>query len=170
MSQKADNMADKEPSTSFLLFATMAEKSLHHHIISDIVSKLNLLCCWRWLIIAALSILITCTSHSLFLILVAYCPLHIDIGFFFFFLVDVSPPTVVVAPYFTSPRDGKRTDSQWDRSVLQLIWQFADPDSPVVSHTVNVRSQLTGRLLTEPIVVGADDKVRCYADDNTPHL
>lgn len=88
----------------------------------------------------------------------------------FFFLVDVSPPTVVVAPYFTSPRDGKRTDSQWDRSVLQLIWQFADPDSPVVSHTVNVRSQLTGRLLTEPIVVGADDKVRCYADDNTPHL
>ena len=58
-----------------------------------------------------------------------------------------------------SPRDGKEIVSQWDRSVLRLAWKFWDPDSTVVSHSVNIRSQLTGRLVTDTVHLAAQTEV-----------
>ena len=58
-----------------------------------------------------------------------------------------------------SPHDGKDIVSQWDRSVLRLAWKFWDPDSTVVSHSVNIRSQLTGRLVTDTVQLAADTEV-----------
>ena len=73
--------------------------------------------------------------------------------------VDPSAPEIVTLPHFLSPRDGSRVSSQWDRSVLHLAWEFNDQESPVVRHTVYIRSLLTGRLLVEPVMLGADSEV-----------
>ncbi|PVD27468.1 hypothetical protein C0Q70_12629 [Pomacea canaliculata] len=75
------------------------------------------------------------------------------------FVVDVTPPEVVTVPYFLSLQNGSKSERQWDRSVLLLAWQFRDLDSPVVSHVVNVVSQQRGRLITEPVILGADTKL-----------
>ena len=77
--------------------------------------------------------------------------------------MDPTPPEVVIKPHFLSPRDGSPTDSQWDRSLLRLSWLFRDPDSSVVSHTVYIRSRLTGRLVVDPVVLGAETKVQTLA-------
>ena len=75
------------------------------------------------------------------------------------FSVDPTPPEVITRPHFVSPRDGREIVSQWDRSVLHLAWKFWDPDSTVVSHSVNIRSQLTGRLVTDTVHLAADTEV-----------
>jgi len=75
------------------------------------------------------------------------------------FAVDPSPPQVITKPHFLSPRDGQPAVNQWDRSVLHVAWQFRDPESSVVSHTVYVRSQLTGRLVVDPVMLGAENQV-----------
>nr|KAG5706422.1 hypothetical protein BaRGS_032815 [Batillaria attramentaria] len=72
------------------------------------------------------------------------------------FKVDPSPPEIVIIPHFLSPRDGSAADSQWDRSILRLAWRFVDPDSSVVSHSIDIRSEQTGRLVTDTIRLGAD--------------
>ena len=59
-----------------------------------------------------------------------------------------------------SPRDGVEVLSQWDRSVLRLVWRFWDPDSTVVSHSIDIRSKVTGRLVTDTIHLAADTEVR----------
>ncbi|XP_076453311.1 uncharacterized protein LOC143288575 [Babylonia areolata] len=75
------------------------------------------------------------------------------------FAVDSTPPEVMVKPQFLSLRDGGPASGQWDRSVLQLVWQFRDPESSVVSHTVYIRSQLTGRLVVDPVVLGPETQL-----------
>ena len=76
-----------------------------------------------------------------------------------FYAVDPTPPEVVTKPHFLSPRDGSPAVSQWDRSVLRMAWDFRDPESSVVSHTVYIRSKLTGRLEVDPVILGADTEV-----------
>ena len=76
-----------------------------------------------------------------------------------YFAVDPTPPEVVSKPYFLSPRDGSPAVSQWDRSVMRMAWGFRDPESSVVSHTVYIRSKLTGRLVVDPVILGADREV-----------
>ena len=78
--------------------------------------------------------------------------------------MDPTPPVVVTKPHFLSPRDGSPAVGQWDRSVLRVAWDFIDPESSVVSHTVSIRSKLTGRLVVDPVMLGADTEV------NTPDL
>ena len=73
--------------------------------------------------------------------------------------MDPTPPEVVTKPHFLSPRDGSPAVSQWDRSVLRVAWRFRDPESSVVSHTVYVRSKVTGRLVADPVTLGADTEV-----------
>ncbi|KAK7496778.1 hypothetical protein BaRGS_00011987, partial [Batillaria attramentaria] len=80
------------------------------------------------------------------------------------FIVDPTPPEVAVIPHFLSPRDGSAVDSQWDRSVLRMAWRFVDPDSSVVSHTINIRSKVTGRVVVEPIRIGADTELTLTLD------
>ena len=46
--------------------------------------------------------------------------------------------------------------------MLQLSWLFSDPDSTVVSHTVYIRSKLTGRLVVDPVFLGAGTQVRSH--------
>ncbi|KAK7493739.1 hypothetical protein BaRGS_00015068, partial [Batillaria attramentaria] len=75
------------------------------------------------------------------------------------FLVDTTPPEIVNVPKFLSPRDESPASSQWDRSVLHLTWDFRDPDSTVVSHTVQIRSKVTGRFVTDPVILGADSEL-----------
>ncbi|KAK7496776.1 hypothetical protein BaRGS_00011985 [Batillaria attramentaria] len=75
------------------------------------------------------------------------------------FTVDPTPPEVVTSPHFLLPRDGSPADSQWDRSVLRLAWRFVDSDSPIVSHTINIRSRTTGRLVTDAITIGSDTEL-----------
>ncbi|KAK7483107.1 hypothetical protein BaRGS_00025675, partial [Batillaria attramentaria] len=82
------------------------------------------------------------------------------------FTVDPTPPEVVIGPNFLSPRDGSGIDSQWDRSVIRLGWQFVDPDSPLVSHTISIRSNLTGRLVTDTVAIGADTELTLTLDAN----
>ncbi|KAL8573303.1 hypothetical protein ACOMHN_032765 [Nucella lapillus] len=74
------------------------------------------------------------------------------------FVVDPTPPEVKVKPQFLS-RDGSPVSSQWDRSILRMAWLFDDPESSVVSHTVYIRSQLTGRLVCDPIILGPDTQM-----------
>ena len=76
-----------------------------------------------------------------------------------YFAVDPTPPEVVSKPHFLSPRDGSPAVSQWDRSVMRMAWGFRDPESAVVSHTVYIRSKLTGRLVVDPVILGADREV-----------
>ena len=76
--------------------------------------------------------------------------------------MDPTPPEIVIQPQFLSPRDNSPTDSQWDRSMLQLSWLFSDPDSSVVSHTVYIRSKLTGRLVVDPVFLGAETQVYLF--------
>ncbi|XP_070207962.1 uncharacterized protein [Littorina saxatilis] len=75
------------------------------------------------------------------------------------FVVDPTPPEVVSKPHFLSPRDGTASTSQWDRSVLCLAWRFSDPESSVVTHTVYIRSNLTGRFVTDPVYLGPDEQL-----------
>ncbi|KAK7493717.1 hypothetical protein BaRGS_00015046, partial [Batillaria attramentaria] len=75
------------------------------------------------------------------------------------FQVDVTPPEVVVSPEFLSVDDGSPVIAQRDRSVLRLVWQFRDPDSSVASQTVSIRSQLTGRLVADPVTVATDTEM-----------
>ncbi|KAK7493733.1 hypothetical protein BaRGS_00015062 [Batillaria attramentaria] len=82
------------------------------------------------------------------------------------FVVDTTPPEVVTEPHFLSPRDGSPTDRQWDRSVLRLTWKFSDPDSSVVSNTVNIRSQLSGRLLVDPFSTASSTELILPLDED----
>ncbi|KAK7496758.1 hypothetical protein BaRGS_00011967, partial [Batillaria attramentaria] len=82
------------------------------------------------------------------------------------FKVDPSPPEIVIIPHFLSPRDGSAADSQWDRSILRLAWRFVDPDSSVVSHSIDIRSEQTGRLVTDTIRLGADTELTLTLDDD----
>ncbi|KAK7092487.1 uncharacterized protein [Littorina saxatilis] len=75
------------------------------------------------------------------------------------FQVDPTPPEVITQLHFVSPRDGRKLFSQWDRSILRLAWKFWDPDSTVVSHSVEMRSKLTGRLVMETINLAADTEL-----------
>lgn len=75
------------------------------------------------------------------------------------FLVDPTPPEVITPPHFRSARDGSKAASQWDRSVLHLAWEFRDRESSVVKHTVYIRSKETGRLVIDPLVLGAETGV-----------
>ena len=76
--------------------------------------------------------------------------------------MDPTPPEIAIQPQFLSPRDKSPTDGQWDRSLLQLSWLFRDPDSSVVSHTVYIRSKLTGRLVVDPVFLGAETQVYLF--------
>ncbi|KAK7493722.1 hypothetical protein BaRGS_00015051, partial [Batillaria attramentaria] len=82
------------------------------------------------------------------------------------FVVDITPPVVITPPQFLSLRDGTPADNQWDRSVLRLKWQFSDPDSSVVSNTVNIRSQLTGRLVVDPDTYTSDTELVLPLDED----
>ncbi|XP_070204014.1 uncharacterized protein [Littorina saxatilis] len=83
------------------------------------------------------------------------------------FVVDPTPPEVVTRPHFLSPRDGSPVVSQWDRSVLRVAWELRDPDSSVVSHTVYIRSKLTGRLVLDPVTLGADTELTVTLDQSS---
>ncbi|KAK7460765.1 hypothetical protein BaRGS_00038812, partial [Batillaria attramentaria] len=82
------------------------------------------------------------------------------------FKVDVTPPEMVTAPCFVNPHDGKPMDRNYDRSVMRLQWKFRDPDSSVVSNTVNIRSQLTGRLVADPITVTDGSGITVLLDED----
>ncbi|KAK7473968.1 hypothetical protein BaRGS_00034797 [Batillaria attramentaria] len=110
------------------------------------------------------------TATPLFVTVRAQNPLGMTtVGVSDSFVVDTSPPVTVNVPHFVSPFDGRATNSQWDRSVLRLLWNFTDPDSSVVSNTVNIRSQLTGRLVIDPITMTAETGVRTLFTDISFH-
>ena len=78
--------------------------------------------------------------------------------------VDPTPPEIISTPRFVSPRDGHEITSQWDRSLLRLAWEFRDPDSAVVSHSVIIRSKETGRQLIDTVYLTSDTEVSGVSD------
>ena len=80
------------------------------------------------------------------------------------FSVDPTPPVVITTPHFVSPRDGHEITSQWDRSLLRLAWEFRDPDSAVVSHSVIIRSKETGRQLIDTVYLTTYSEVSGVSD------
>lgn len=89
---------------------------------------------------------------------------------FYLFSVDLTPPEVQEEPYFLSPQGRSSEANQMDRSVLHLAWKFSDPDSSVVTHTINIRSHLTGHLITNPVKLPAVTEVHLILGINNTYL
>lgn len=73
--------------------------------------------------------------------------------------MDITPPEVNEKPHFLSPGDKTASGNQWDRSILTVAWRFYDPESSVVSHTVSIRSHVTGRVVSDGVKLAAETEV-----------
>ena len=69
------------------------------------------------------------------------------------FIVDVSPPECLQPPQFDAALS-LRPNTQFDRSVVSLLWSFSDDESPVWTHSVSLFTHHDGKVPMSRVLVG----------------
>ena len=73
------------------------------------------------------------------------------------FFIDNSPPVVRKPPTLNfDSTSTKRHSGQWDRSVLNIEWEFVDQESPITSHIISLHTHHDGHCPFEHIYIGAE--------------
>jgi len=81
------------------------------------------------------------------------------------FRVDDSPPSIVSRPSFIL--DYKNIQGfwvQWDPSLLGIKWEFKDNESPIIEHTVTVKTHHEGHTPVENVQLGNQNSLNISLD------
>ena len=82
------------------------------------------------------------------------------------FLVDISPPECLMKPTFVqSFTDVSPVLTQWEKSVLRIVWKFHDSESPLVRQHVTLVTHHEGHTPIEDVKLGHENKLTIRFDD-----
>lgn len=82
------------------------------------------------------------------------------------FQVDNTPPIAITKPKFVRDFHERETiEVQWDKSILNIVWEFADNDSYIASQRVTLVTHHEGHSPFEHKILGAENRLTINLDE-----